>query len=429
MSVILLLLIFGVILYTLLKFGDWYVLAIMPTLTILMDIIIMHGVGDDAGNSIAFLRGTILIFTFIVLSKRINKYNYNYAIIIIFIFYLFIITTIIGHVDESILIGYDFVARIFITLFSFIVSFSIINNEYQYQKLCMYTMLGGAIFIVYIIIANIFGFGMSLYGKEDDLINHSLISVGNMGGNSFNYLAYTITVLPLIVYNNKKKYIKILAFSSGVLGVIILLLTFRRSALFIILVSVLLHSSMINNKNYLKIFLSVALISLPLLIFSYSFIENIFSIRGESVLQYESISSAGGRTGEIEYVNNIALNSELKNMMFGTSLNTRGVYGNYNRSLHSDISVLIYRFGYISLLLFLSINFIIYNTFSRLKRYSPAKIYVMVFVIFFITNLLMMIPGRMTSLSFNLLVYIHMGAIMGFLLKNKKDVSEKSYLR
>lgn len=429
-QLVLFLLITIVTIYILSVYSDYESLLyyVIP-INLIFDILVLHLTSSDGSGIIGLLRVLYIVLIFLFLFIRRIKLNIIfYSFILLFIYYLLLI--IIRGIDGADVIqGVDLILRVFIPLFFGYIAFTYLDTIEKMRKVnvsLLYTLI---IFIGYLLAANIFSFGINLYNTQEDLeLQNSLIKTGAFLGNTFNTLAYLLILAPLIYKYNKEINTLLLNIFIA-LGFIFLILTFRRSAIFIVMFAYIIYSLYLfrfNKSLYKNIILILFLIIVTFPIYS-NFLNTIIEIRGERGSNPFSTSTikAEDRTSELYYVfNKITFSNNISTILFGDSFKTQGVnpFASKNRELHSDFAVLLVTSGYVGILLYFLYHLAFIYLFIKNRDYRKEKILIILFVVLLTTSIFLSYSGRFTVITFRSIIFLYLGMILSILKNNKGNI-------
>ena len=405
------------------KIQAQHIAVSIPFISIMFDIIIMHFAME--GSMLPQLIRAATMFIIIgYLIYPIIEVNSVTASIILFLSYVFIIIVVRIPEPAELMLGMEWISKIAIGMLLVFVGYRHINSEHLIGQLNLNTFLAGVILVIYFLVVNIFEIGTSMYFQDEIMFDEmSIIRTGMMGGVGMNTISYILLLAPLIYYSRSNAgtispYLYHIVFVSLM---IILFLVLRRSAILIVIAGYAIY--MINHQVLIgsvkKSMIAVFIIALVVLPVFQPYIISIYELRGDRVITTQAFEH-DTRTGELMYMIDKTLqSSEITYILFGESFNTHGVYANaaVYRSLHSDISNLLYITGVIGLLLYLLIHLVIIHYAFRFRNYVPG-IYFTVLIVLVTASILLMYPGRLTGITYKSIMYIYVGSIIGLMFKN-----------
>jgi hypothetical protein len=368
----------------------------------------------EKGGIFPITRALILIG---VLLYFINKYPQNtkyYSVSIIFSLYVLITLIFSNDVIRSLNIS----LKVIISILFFIVGFNYFNNLKKIRILNNSIIISMIILLLNFILSTVFGIGVDVYTGDDDFL------AGNLDDN-WNIFTYSLLISPLILfqYINLPKYRLYLLFLMGV-NSIILLLSLKRIAVVGLVFGFVVYS-FFNFK--LGKSLKTILYIIIFLILSFPLYERQLFKRFEARedrFQSNSLESEA-RYAETIYVWDETLSFENPKKAI---LGLQGFYSTRNyadgkfgdRNLHIDYNLIVNTTGLVGLILYLLIFvqiFLNYQNYKKAKIYLPPKFYNMLVGIFFalfITQFLTSFAGQMYMITFRMIIFTYMGAILGF---------------
>ena len=139
----------------------------------------------------------------------------------------------------------------FISLFYFGVAIVFINNYKDLNKLFRAMIILSFLFILNLIIANIFHLGGVQYSEDET----NYLETGNVYSEGLNAMAYYLVLLPAIIqlYSFKSLLKKRTVLLSSIVILILLLVTLKRGALLVVFIGYLILISQSEFKQKKKI--------------------------------------------------------------------------------------------------------------------------------------------------------------------------------
>ena len=294
---------------------------------------------DETNAFISFFRILInSIFILIVLSNHFyyknNIFFPIYLLILYSLFLIFFSSNIVSSLIEF--------SKFSTSLLYLPVSFLLINTKEKFKAFInsIYPILG--LYILFVIISNMYNTGSTRYSNEDS----EVFRVG-LGDAKLYTPAFLVGMLPLLIKNNIIKNRRLYTV-LGLINLVILILTMRRTAMFIIVFIPVFNY--ILAGNFKKILQYVVLLFLFLLM-TFPLIEKQFNERlaeREYLTEEDYSYEKEGRYLELGLVlSTFYVADNAFNYFFGKeAFNTIGNYGFYDpeRPIHRN-----YRFYTISL--------------------------------------------------------------------------------
>lgn len=329
---------------------------IIPVMNVIIDEFV--GFYESDAFHIGIIRGYLLLL-FIVLNLNRIIYNKTTIAIIIFLAYTLILTFFSSNFTQSI----STYSKVFIALMMYPLAIIYIKNYDDLKKFLNRVIFSLGIIISFFFINQIFKIGDTAYLIEEG------IYLGG-GGVHFNYfITYSLLVIPFLHKLKKKSPYVVL-----ILGVIVNLLVFRRTALVALFLGYFLYFLF---SKYKKTLLKYTIISLLILTITFPFYKNmlavIFTERTSGI--EKEVTSRGGRFQETSYVWNTFITDPIGKKLVGRELyNSVSFYNeeigiSKKRMIHVDYNILINGGGIIGLFLFFYIYYMILTENRKLYQY------------------------------------------------------------
>ncbi|WP_308990371.1 hypothetical protein QLS71_002665 [Mariniflexile litorale] len=378
---------------------------------------------DDSKSIISLLRiGINILFVGIVFMNHLHFKNGVFQPIYFLILYSFFLLLFSSDITASLI---EF-SKFSTSLMYLPVSFLLVNTKekFKYFINSIYPILG--LYIVFVIISNLYNTGSVRYSNEDS----EVFRVG-LGDAKLYTPAFLVGMLPLLIKNDiirKKKLYAVL----GLINLIILILTIRRTAIFIIIFIPVFNY--ILAGNYKKIFQYI-LYSFLFLLITFPFIEKQFNDRlaERDYLTEEDYSyEKEGRYLELGFVlHTFYVADNTLNYLFGKeAFNTIGNYGFYDseRPIHSDYTYIFFCTGIIGLILYI---IIFKNLFYKAKKMKPLlykyglKNMYQLYVTLFLLIIMIGVSGNIWAITYKTVTFSILGAFLG-LFFSTNDLAKKT---
>ena len=401
------------------------IVAYFPLICIIFDITVMHSVRVQGVSTIATYRGMITLLLLIFLWIKYVKLEKYFTPLLIYIFYLCFLFLIKSPSINSYLASFSHILKINISICLYPLAYYTIRDLKYLKKLNDALVLTLAIFIIYILVVNIFNIGQNMYVNidGDSYGTRGVINSGMLGGNSANILAYIILLIPLInvTIHRKFKIVKNILFISAI---IILALILRRSSIIIVIMGYLIYLFSIKNKpiyyKYIALIPIIFILTWPIY---GDFLMNAIYLRGIETFQVEIVESEK-RTIESTFIlaKAISFQDPIYSLFGGNILTNPNIPGtSLYRSLHSDYTVIVHKSGLIGLVLYLLILIAIIKHYYSLKKLHYNDLLSTVFWILILTSSALAYPGRFTSITFRSIVFLYLGSILGIMKMGGAD--------
>jgi hypothetical protein len=251
---------------------------------------------------------------------------------------------------------------------------------------------------------------------------------GNLSDN-WNLLTYSLILFPMI-YNQypKTKIPKNISLILFFVLVVFVMLSMKRTAIAGLVIGLLIYG---YHNLKLKSFLRVVILSGVFLGASYPFYSPILEKRFEARSDRfeEGALEEEGRYQESFFVweEVYEFKDPIKQLFGLEAFNSRGNYANGlfgNRILHVDYNAIVNTIGIVGLLLYF---LIFYQIFIRFKRFYKKVSLLSIpfkkelkgtFYALLITQFVTSFGGQMYAVTFRMIIFIYLGAIIGLLKSN-----------
>jgi len=379
----------------------------------------------EKNGLISYMFGTFWVFYFLFMYFRIGVSRHNISIIF-FLIYIFLKILF----SSNFLVSLNQYATLFISMSVFIVSFKYLNTQNAFLVISKISMSFLVIYFLNLIVSNLF-LQSSFSGYIKDTQN--VWNTGNIFTNGLNSIVFLSLATPLIIPFIKSKKNKVLYLILLFIGIVSVLISFKRISILAIPVGFIVI--LLTNKNILSNFRNIILVSLTILltfpIYS-DIIEKQFEARQKT---FNRGFQREGRYLETVLVWSNALSfSSINESIFGkemfNSVNNYGLVVDKKRMIHVDYNQLLHGSGFIGLFMYLYIHINLirkmilyskrgnhylndYNNTSiydkKLINYSPS-----VFYAFIVISLFLSIGGGFHLVLFNSVKFLFLGSILGF---------------
>lgn len=392
---------------------------LLPLISITFEIL-KSFLGTD--SQITVVRN-ILFFVFIVyllvkyfpIAVRLNVY------LLLLMFYFVLLLLIKGAVITQ----YNYFSLAFIAKMLFPIGFIFTYSFDHIKAINKNLLITNVFFVVSIIIFSIFGIGQNQYGGNTGF------SVGYFNYSNIYIGAFLLIILPLIYADFEKKWIKNLFIVLGVATVIILILSVRRTALVILIIGSIVYAYL--YRDHLFKFALQAVVLVIVIVLAFPLYKDIL------LRQLEARSNVVDRgVGDIEeetrYEETVAvwneriLNPDIRVLLFGDHLfDSKGNYDNgihKERPIHLDLNIVLHGSGIVGLTIFILFYVVIYQKFLfyRVKGcVENEKLMAGAFMGIYWSHIFILFSGGFFTITFNLISYLYMGAILGVYKRAKEN--------
>lgn len=272
------------------------------------------------------------------------------------------------------------------------------------------------LYTFFVVVSNFYDIGSIRYSNEDTQVFRVAL-----GDAKLYAPAILVGMLPILIKNNfitKKKFYSLI----GIMNFFLLLLTIRRTAIFIIIFIPLAYYFISGNMRLIFRFM-LAMVLLVLV--SYPLFETQLNERlseRDYLLEDSYSYKSEGRYLELGAVLKTFYESDsVFTYLFGQeAFNTIGNYGFYNRDrpIHSDYIYILFSLGIIGFLLYLSIFVKIFIKLKSIKLQlyllGLKSDYSLCFVLF-IMIIVLGVSGNIWAITFKSFSFGLLGAYLGYL--------------
>lgn len=339
------------------------------------------------------------------------KKHAHYSIILLFSVYTLCIALISTDVSTSLINT----IKIIIPMCAILIGFHFFNSKERIKFLAKSMNITLLILVLNFILSNIFSLGSSTYTEEEGFL------MGQLSDN-WNVFTYSILTVPVILhYKTKRGKWKTAILAS--FTAILVILSIKRIAIIGLLGGGLINLFLtLKTKRIIQVSVLIVLI----MVVTYPIYGKLLSSRFEArSTRFED----GGLEKEARYLETFYVWEDVFSLdpfeksLFGMEgFNSAGNYANGkfgDRQLHVDYNNIVNTVGLVGLILYLTI---FVQLWRRFKSYT-AKIEIHdkfsqtmkgVFYTFFIIQFVTSFAGQMYNITFRLILFIFIGASMGY---------------
>lgn len=341
----------------------------------------------------------------------------------VFIFGFYALT--ISLISTDLVASFLNTLKIIIPIFTILIGYHFFDTKEKIKHLAKSMKYVLIIVLINLVLSTIFGLGSSRYTEEGE---EETFYMGQLSDH-WNMFTYSILSVPILLHFETKKgkiYVSILAF----LNAILILLSIKRIAL-----AGLIGGGLINAYLTLKanVILKYSLIGLTVMVLSYPIYGGMLNERFEARADRfeEGSMEKESRYLETFYVWGDAFSFKpLNKSLFGMeAFNSAGTYagGKFgDRQLHVDYNNILNTIGIVGLLIYFVMFIQIWRSFKKTIRGLViedkfSKTMKAIFYSFFIMQFVTSIAGQMYNITFRMIVFIFLGAAMGYFNKLKEE--------
>lgn len=377
------------------------------------------------GGVVPIIRALFMLSLLIFFILKFTHNNRYYSVSIFFSIYILI--TCLFSTD--ILRSLSITLKVVISILSVGIGLGFFNSFERLKSLNNSMIIVLIMVVLNFVISTVFGIGIDKYTGDNDFL------AGNLD-DSWNVFTYSILISPLILLQySKLRYFKFFLFVLLFINSIILLLSLKRIAIVGLLFGLVIYT--LFNFKVAKTFRNTFFILL-ILTLSFPLYEDQLFKRFEARedrFQSNSLESEA-RYAETFYVwdETLSFRKPMKSIFGLQGFNSVGNYaeGKFgDRNLHVDYNLIVNTIGIVGLILYFSLFaqfFLCFLKFKNVKHNIPIKFYNVLVGLFFtllITQFLTSFAGQMYSITFRMIIFIYLGAIIGIMKRYSKDVKKE----
>lgn len=395
-DLILIIIIVLVFFYLLRRYGEDVFFA-LPGISFLMDM----AMGYYHSSHIIVVINILIFYIFII------WFFYKRGILLrlnIFIYLFFIYTWVLIFFSSNIIRSIAMQLNIFASLLIFPIGYMILDDRIKIRRFINSFFIIILLFMANIVLANIIGTGY-VYGGS--------MAFGAIRYSALYAPAFVILFVLLFIEDIKNRYLRIIMLVLIAFGFIIILLSMRRMAIFIVvggyIIYFLFYKRFRNILKYGLLFLGLLILAFPLY---YRPLMGQIEAR-QRIFSPDYSLSEEYRYQETIYIwGDILSFEEPIKVLFGQEIyNSRGHYAEGKlgeRTIHADYNLIVHGAGIIGLILYLLIfAWIFINSFAM----KGDREYYAVFMMVFILALIIGFIGRLNFVTYRMMIFALLGGI------------------
>ena len=315
------------------------------------------------------------------------------------------------------------------------VGFILTSTFEDIRKLHKILIVTNILFICSILAFSALGIGTNVYGGT------SGFKVGYFTFSAIYIGSFLIIILPNIVADTNGKWKKFLLLAMGCVTFIILVLSVRRTSVALVLMG--LGVFVFQYRNHISKIAGYAIAAVLGLVLLFPLYQDTLFKQMESRARIFGKSGALVRVeDEMRWIETQAVWSErigghdFTTLMLGDHLfDSVGRYSRYvdrDRPLHLDFNILLHGAGLMALFLWALFYFRLFHQFVRQRlplQIPQEKMLITTYFAILIPHVFLVFSGGMLTLTFNLISFLYLGAILGLFRHRRQQMesaSEKS---
>lgn len=357
----------------------------------------------------------ILLFILIHFKDYFRKNNIN-SLILISLIYFFLL----GFFSSDFTYSQSVFLKYFIATMMFPVGYFYFKSRDRFGRLVKTFMGMLGIYILFLIVSNIFSLGTSDYLAESTYFGASRVNVTKA-------MMILILISPLSFRFESKKTLRNLDIFIIVVGVIFILLGVKRSAVLGLFIGYFVYFMLAPNKTKLTkgIFLLSLILFLASPLYYDTLIQRIQARQEVGRFDVKQADEEESRVLELRATIDAYVNGNLSYKLFGAEFFNGTAYFKTSRMLHTDYATVLSGAGIVGFILFLLIFFLILVRsfyFRRRFKLDPEKQDIMaVSVVLVLAVMITGISGTVTSVGLRSIAFMFWGASFSYLDKELKE--------
>lgn len=328
-----------------------------------------------------------------------------------FVIYYTILTILSTNLTESFYGLFKFT----IATLMYPIGYYFINSYKRFYSLTLSYLVALGIFLISIIIANVFKVG------ESDYLEDSLY----YGAGSVNITKMTLVLLfaALNIFPVVKDKYRYLFFSFMGIATFFTVVGIKRSVLLSFIASIiifLLFNRLKRGVTQLVVVSSFVLLFLFLLFpGGYELFYERFQARSEEIELTDESLEKEGRVNEYEMVIDAWVNGSIGHKLFGSELFNDRYFFNSNRMLHTDYMVVLNGSGIVGMFFWFFVLFLILLDGKHYWNYNKSdprfRLLMVSFYSILCAQILMSVSGSIQGIGLRSFILLYLGAIVGTL--------------
>lgn len=391
-----------------------YIVYLLPLVSLLSEIL-RSFLGEETKVLAMRDHGIFLVILYLTIRYFKSALHFNFALIFMMV-YFFAILVFQGF-D---LAQYNYFVRVFDAKMLLPLGFIFTSSYLHIKALNKEMLIVNILFVGSIIVFSILGIG------DDQYKSGSGFMTGTFTFSKIYIGSYLLLILPIIYSEMKGKLARNAYILLGIATLIILVLSVRRTSVVIVLIGAMVY--IYYYRNHISRIVLNAFLLFVVVFSTFPIYEDILmrqiSARGD-VFNDRAVTE--NLQGETRYKETLAvyneriLNHDMGILLFGEHLFAsaghydRGIHK--DRPLHLDTNIVLHGSGVVGLALLILFYILLYLKFYSLRakiRLSDHKNLVATFLGMFLSHLFIIISGGMSSVTFNMISYLYMGATLGY---------------
>lgn len=370
-----------------------------------------------SGSLRALIIGT---FTLFFIKNNLSNYKLN-LFILFYLSYFLILSLLSSNIPLSLTLYFKF----FLGVIMFPIGYYYFNTKDKIGDLVKSFLIALLIYLVTILISNIFKLGSSDY-----LADSFYFGTGRV--NITKSMLLLILLAPITLHFIKRKLIVYLIY---ILGLIITLIGVKRSVLLSGLSSILIYTYLNRTKTYLVRGIIYLVFGLTLTILIFPSLSDIFlkriEARNERIYITDDSLDEEARYNEVSQVINTWQTGSIFHKAFGSELFNDRFFFKTNRILHIDYMILLNGSGIIGIILWFLIFWLIIKEKNKYYKYLKNDEFFnkmnSVFYMFLAAQMLMSISSTIYAIDIRSIIFLYWGAMIGTMKTSYFELKNFNY--
>ncbi|MFM7317404.1 MAG: hypothetical protein ACKO5E_10685 [bacterium] len=357
------------------------------------------------------VRAGFLIFLLGFVFFKYSNHARHYSAILLFIGYCLFQLFFVSNPEKSL----NVTLKVCLSIGSFAIGYRLFNSTEQLRRLSVSVVWIYFILAINFVLSQVFQLGQSLYSEDSNF------RVGNLD-DAWNVFTYSVLLAPFVLhFLNDRKTLRWLTYVGSVMNGLLVIISIKRIAILGLITGTAIR--WMNGTRLKMILRSLLILLIGVALLLPAFEETIAKrIEARSDRFEAGALEREGRFMESQYVWEEVFSFDNPAKSF---LGLEGFYsvGNYaegrfgERQLHVDYNLIVNTIGIVGLILYLAIFFQLAKKMRRLKRdvSGTGVILHSTFWMLLLNQFITSFAGQMYHISYRLIVFVFMGAILGTL--------------
>ncbi len=405
------------------KIGIAFIVFLMiPVLNVVATIFTPFFQGGTLNPGV--VRGIILALFcvwFILTRAKLNTITNSTYIFLVYLLFLCFLSD--SFTTSFYIYNKVFVASLFLPL-----SLYFISSEYKFSLFIRSCLLALLLLELNFLASNILGIGFATYQDESILF-------GESGVNITKYMVIFIIIVPFCLKYEQSRKWRILGILLLIIGIIIVVLGMKRSAILAIASGFVLYALFTPYKSrMIRIIPFVGILVILTGPYYIPIIKKRFESREEKVsMTYDQLqdNEDEGRLLEVQYTMDQTFNDSFERIFIGYNLFMKKPFSGHKRMLHIDYMNMLGGAGLIGLSIFLFIYYKLWHVARKIKRrlrnsMMQKEIHATIIALIGV-QVFMSLGGTMQGLDLRGSILLIIGALLGLSLQHLKKQEKKEH--